>query len=141
MEFTQLTERNAKNHIGRQLIFKLKDKPILSTLLGALNGKFVIEINGTRRVLSSTHPVFVIVDKSSNNNPSASLHYSMNFLQASSYNVLQFVGHYVLVRSDGGKVSINKIRSVSKSLYYISVKSGITEKSVDLRGSHCYIVV
>lgn len=139
MEFTQLTEKNAKNHIGRQLIFKLKDKPIISTLQNLLDGKFVIEINGTRRMLSSTHPVFVIVDKSSKNT-SDYLHYSMNFLEASSTNILQFVGHYVLVRSNGGMVSLNKIRSVSKSLYYISVKTGITEKSVDLRGTPCYVI-
>ena len=138
MDFVHLTDKNAKKYIGNQIIFKLKEKPELYTLCNIVGEHFVISSEGKQHLLSVKHPAFVIVYNKESTN---SLHYSMNFLKASPNNIAPYVGNYVVVEIPGKKVSINKIRSVSKSLYYISVKSGIAENSVDLRGTSCYVII
>ena len=143
MEFTHLTKHNAKDYVGSNIIFKINETPMVSTLCNQLGEHFVINHNGKQRLLSIKHPTFVILDNSKINEPvnnGVSLHYSMNFLPASCTTITQFVGHYAIVRLNGG-FSVNKIRSVSKSLKYISIKNGSSEKSIDIVHTPCYVIV
>lgn len=136
MNFVHLTEKNARNYMGFQLIFKLNDKPILATLCNKVDGHFVIDLSGNKSLISVKHPIYVIIDNNKSLG-SSSIHYSMNFIKASPNNIQTYVGHYITFQKNGGKVSLTKIKNISKSLCYISTK----ESNIDIRTTNCYVIV
>jgi hypothetical protein len=139
MELIHLTETNAKDYIGKQIIFKVKETPYLYTLANIIGKHFVVETERNKHfLLSVKYPTFVIVDNKTSSN---SLHYSMNLLKASPNTISSYLGNYVLVQSSGKENSIAKIKSVSKSLQYIFVNSGLSEKCIDIKTTSCYIIV
>jgi hypothetical protein len=139
MDFIHLTETNARDHIGKQIIFKVKETPYIYKLGNIIGKHFVVETERNKHfLLSVKHPTFVIVDNKPSGN---SLHYSINFLKASPNTVSSYVGNYVVVQTPGKKVSLQKIKSVSKSLQYIFVKGDFSEKCIDIKTSSCYVIV
>jgi hypothetical protein len=141
MEFLQLTKANFKNYTGNQIIFKMNDKPTVATLCNMLGEHFLISSLGNKNyLLSVKHPTFVIIMVNDNRSANT-LHYSMNFLKAFPNNISPYVGNYVVVQTNGNKVHLAKIKSVSKSLCYILVKDLVAEKRIDIRSTPCYVII
>jgi hypothetical protein len=159
MEFKRLTKRNAANCLGKPIVFQLSGKPRLAQLRQIQDKHLVISSFGKDFLLSVTHPVVVILDKTQRQPPpfskasgrmawkedyrSEPFHYPMNFLLASNTTyLLQYVGHYVIVRNNKGKsLSLYQIKSISTSLQYLDLENVSSRQIVDIRHTPCYIIV
>lgn len=153
MEFKTLTKHNAAAYLGRPIVFELSGKPRIAKLRQIEGRHLVISSMGKDFLLSVTHPVVVVIDNNqprstSATNPGAAaatdtLHYPMNFLPASNAtNVLQYLGHYVILRTDKGRaLSLAKIKTISSSLQHIHVENRTSKRTVDIRHTPCYIIV
>jgi hypothetical protein len=139
MEFIHLTENNARKYIGKQIIFKLKEKPYIYKLCNIIGNHLVIETEEKENfLLSIKHPTFVIVY---NNFSVNSFHYSMIFLKAFPNNITSYIGNYVLIKNNNKLCSIQKIKTVSKSKYYISLNDVMNKDNIDIRNTPCYVIV
>jgi hypothetical protein len=163
MEFKRLTKRNAATYFGKPIVFQLSGKPRLAQFKRVQDKYLVLSSFGQDFLLSVTHPVVVILDKYKSHratypyaktfstrhlawkddHQSEPFHYPMNFLLASNTTyLLQYVGHYVIVRSDRGKtLSLFQIKSISRSLQYLDLENVSSRQIVDIRHTPCYIIV
>jgi hypothetical protein len=142
MEFKSVNNSNATEYFGKPIVFQLSGKPMIAKLRKVKGDNFVISSNGTEFLLSTRHSVVAIIDKGgSTTGKKESVHYPMNFLQASTTNVNQFLGHYTIVRTDKKSIALAKIRGISKSLQHIDIENGMMKQIVDIRHVPCYVIV
>jgi len=157
MEFKRLTKRNAATYFGKPIVFQLSGKPRLAQFKRVQDKYLVLSSFGQDFLLAVTHPVVVILDKYKSHkapfstrhlawkddHQSEPFHYPMNFLLASNTTyLLQYVGHYVIVRSDKGKtLTLFQIKSISTSLQYLDLENVSSRQIVDIRHTPCYIIV